>query len=52
MAEPRKALNLKRWIDDHRHLLKPAGRGGGDLEGLPVHGYAHRGPERPPRLPH
>ena len=23
MAEPLKALNLKRWIDDHRSLLKP-----------------------------
>ena len=23
MAEPLKALNLKRWIDDHRDLLKP-----------------------------
>ena len=23
MAEPLKALNLKRWIDEHRHLLKP-----------------------------
>jgi 3-hydroxyanthranilate 3,4-dioxygenase len=23
MAQPLKAFNLKRWIDDHRHLLKP-----------------------------
>ena len=23
MAEPLKALNLKRWIDEHRNLLKP-----------------------------
>ena len=23
MAEPLKALNLKRWIDDHRSLLRP-----------------------------
>ena len=51
MAEPLAAFNLKRWIDEHRDLLKPPVGAEMIWRDFPVHRHDHRGPERPPRLP-